>query len=38
VHDIAAVVHVSEPGKEVTVYPVIEAPPVETGAVHDTTD
>jgi len=32
------VVHWSEPGDEVTVYPVIDAPPLEDGAVHDTTD
>jgi len=38
VHDVDAVVHVNEPGAEVTVYEEIEAPPVETGAVHDTTD
>jgi len=37
VHEVVAVVHVNEPGDEVTVYPVIAEPPVEDGAVHDTT-
>ena len=32
------VVHWNEPGDDVTVYPVIDAPPVLDGAVHDTTD
>ena len=35
---VELVEHVNEPGVEVTVYPVIAAPPVLTGAVHDTTD
>ena len=35
-HDVVAVVHVNEPGDEVTVYPVIVAPPLLAGAVHDT--
>jgi hypothetical protein len=35
---VDAVVHVNEPGVEVTVYELIAAPPVDTGAVHDTTD
>ncbi len=35
----APIVHaqVRPPGLAVTVYPVIVAPPVDTGAVHDTT-
>jgi acyl-coenzyme A thioesterase PaaI-like protein len=37
VHEVVAVVQVNEPGEDVTVYPVIAAPPVETGAVQDTT-
>jgi len=35
---VVAVVQVNEPGVEVTVYELIAAPPVETGAAHDTTD
>jgi hypothetical protein len=35
---LAEVVQVNDPGVEVTVYPVIAAPPVEDGAVQDTTD
>jgi hypothetical protein len=35
---VDAVVHVNEPGVEVTEYELIAAPPVDTGAVHDTTD
>ena len=35
---VVAVVQVNEPGVEVTVYPVIAAPPVLIGAIHDTTD
>jgi hypothetical protein len=35
---LAEVVQVNDPGVEVTVYPVIDAPPVEDGAVQDTTD
>jgi hypothetical protein len=31
-----AVVQVNEPGDDVTVYPVIVAPPLLAGAVHDT--
>jgi len=38
VHDVVAVLHVNEPGAEITVYELIAAPPFETGAVHDTTD
>jgi hypothetical protein len=38
VHDVVAVVHVNEPGEDVTVYELIEAPPLLTGEVHDTTD
>ena len=30
--------HVTPPGDEVTVYPVMAAPPLDAGAVHDTTD
>ena len=32
------VVHVFEPGEDVTVYPVTDAPPLSAGAVQDTTD
>ena len=32
------VVQVFEPGEDVTVYPVTDAPPFSTGAVQDTTD
>jgi hypothetical protein len=35
---LAEVVQVNDPGVEVTVYPVIAAPPFEDGAVQDTTD
>jgi len=35
---VVAVEHVNEPGVEVTVYELIEAPPLLTGAVQDTTD
>jgi len=38
VHEVVAVLHVNEPGAEITVYELIEAPPFETGAIHDTTD
>ena len=38
VHEVVAVVHWNEPGEEVTVYPVIDAPPLLAGADHDTTD
>jgi len=40
VHDVVAplATHVAPPGDAVTVYELIEAPPFETGAVHDTTD
>ena len=38
VHEVVAVLHVNEPGAEITVYELIAAPPFETGAVHDTTD
>jgi len=31
-------VHENPPGFEVTVYAVISEPPLETGAVHDTSD
>jgi len=37
VHEVVAVVHVNEPGDDVTVYPVTELPPLSVGAVHDTT-
>ena len=33
---VVAVAHWNEPGDEVTVYPVIVAPPLLVGAVHDT--
>jgi len=32
------VVHVFEPGEDVTVYAVTDAPPFSTGAVQDTTE
>ena len=32
------VVHVFEPGEDVTMYPVTDAPPLSAGAVQDTTD
>ena len=35
-HDVDAVSQVWLPGVAVTVYPVIDAPPSSTGAVHDT--
>jgi hypothetical protein len=35
---VVAVAHWNEPGDEVTLYPVIDAPPLLAGAVHDTTD
>ncbi len=35
-HDSPAVVQVSPPGEEVTVYPVIGVPPSQAGACHDT--
>ena len=38
VHEVEEVVHVFEPGFEVTMYEVIDAPPFEAGGVHDTTD
>jgi len=38
VHEVVAVVHVNEPGVDVTVYELIAAPPLLTGAVQDTTD
>jgi len=34
---VVAVVHVNEPGDDVTVYPVIEEPPELSGADHETT-
>ena len=34
---VVEVVQVNEPGDEVTVYPVIELPPVDVGADQDTT-
>lgn len=37
-HDRVVVVQVRPPGLDVTVYPVIAAPPVVVGAFHDTTD
>jgi hypothetical protein len=36
VHDVDAVVQLSPPGEDVTVYPVTDAPPSHVGAVHDT--
>jgi hypothetical protein len=33
---VEAVVQVNEPGEEVTVYEVIDAPPVENGDDHET--
>ena len=33
---VVAVVHVNEPGEDVTVYPVISEPPVLDGADHET--
>jgi len=36
VHEVVAVVHVNEPGDDVTVYPVIEVSPVTDGFVQDT--
>ena len=38
VHEVDEVVHCNPPGLEVTVYAEIAAPPVEAGAVHDTSD
>ena len=35
---VVTVGHEKPPGLEVTVYPEMAAPPVETGAVQDTTD
>jgi hypothetical protein len=35
---VPEVVQVKPPGDEVTVYPVMGAPPLEPGAVHDTVD
>ena len=35
-HEVVAVVHVNEPGEDVTVYPVISDPPVLDGADHET--
>ena len=35
---VVAVVQLKPPGDEVTVYPVIDAPPLLDGAVQDTTD
>ena len=34
---VVVVVHVNEPGDEVTVYPVTAEPPLSVGALHDTT-
>jgi hypothetical protein len=36
VQEVVAVVHVNEPGEDVTVYPVIAVSPVTDGAVQDT--
>jgi hypothetical protein len=36
VSEVAVVVAVIPPGDEITVYPVMELPPSETGAVHKT--
>jgi hypothetical protein len=38
VHEVEAVAHVNEPGFEVTVYSVIAAPPLDAGAVQETSD
>jgi len=38
VHDTVVVVQDLPPGFDVTVYPLIAAPPVVVGAFHDTTD
>ena len=38
VQEVVAVVQVNDPGVEVTVYPVIALPPLDTGAVQLTTD
>ena len=38
VHDVVAVEQVNEPGDDVTVYEEIAAPPVDDGAVQETTD
>ena len=39
VHDVVpVVVQRKAPGEEVAVYPVMAVPPVEAGAVHDTTE
>jgi hypothetical protein len=38
VQDVVAVEHWNEPGEDVTVYEEIDAPPVDAGAVQDTTD
>jgi hypothetical protein len=38
VHEVVALTQVTPPGLEVTVYPVMAAPPLDTGAVQDTTD
>ena len=34
---VVAVVHVNEPGEDVTVYPVTALPPFDAGADHETT-
>jgi hypothetical protein len=36
VQDVLLVVQVRPPGLDVTVYPVMAAPPLEAGAVHET--
>jgi hypothetical protein len=38
VQEVDVVVQVSDPGDEVTVYPVIALPPLDPGAVQLTTD
>ena len=38
VHEVVLVEQVNPPGEEVTVYVEIDRPPVEVGAVQDTTD
>lgn len=38
VQEVVAVVQTNPPGDEVTVYPVIELPPLDPGAVQLTTD
>ena len=37
-HEVVAVVHWKLPGVEVTLYEVMAEPPLDAGAVHDTTE